>query len=92
MEYPVFTFASGTTNSLRGASSLTKITDGIVVDIGGTSTDVNILMNGFPRPASSYVEVGGVRTNFRMPDTVSIALGGGSLVKFCEDGSVKVGP
>ena len=29
--------------------------DGIVVDIGGTSTDVEILVNGFPREASSQV-------------------------------------
>lgn len=92
MEYPVFTFSSGPTNSLRGASELTKIKDGIVVDIGGTSTDVNVLLNGFPRPASAYVKIGGVRTNFRMPDTISIALGGGSLVKFTEDGKVKIGP
>ena len=31
--------------------------DGIVVDIGGTSTDVGILVNGFPREASSQVKV-----------------------------------
>ena len=33
-----------------------------------------------------------VRTNFRMPDVFSIGLGGGSLVKQAEDGSVTVGP
>jgi N-methylhydantoinase A/oxoprolinase/acetone carboxylase beta subunit len=92
IKYPVFTFSSGPTNSLRGASELTKIKNGIVVDIGGTSTDVAQLENGFPRPASAYVNVGGVRTNFRMPDTYCIALGGGSIVKFAEDGSVKIGP
>ena len=86
------TFASGPTNSLRGASFLTKIQNGIIVDIGGTSTDVNILQNGFPRQASSYVDICGVRTSFRIPDTVSIALGGGSIVKFTEDGDVKIGP
>jgi N-methylhydantoinase A/oxoprolinase/acetone carboxylase beta subunit len=63
-----------------------------VVDIGGTSTDVAFLEKGFPRPASAYVNVGGVRTNFRMPDTYCVAMGGGSVVSFEEDGSVKVGP
>lgn len=92
MKYPVFTFSSGPTNSLRGACELTNLKDAIVVDIGGTSTDVAVLEKGFPRPASAYVNVGGVRTNFRMPDTYCVGLGGGSIVKFEEDGSVKVGP
>ena len=38
------------------------------------------------------VEIGDVRTNFRMPDLVSVGLGGGSLVRQLEDGSVTVGP
>lgn len=80
LKYPVFTFSSGPTNSLRGASELTKIKDAVVIDIGGTSTDVAMLNNGFPRPASAYVNIGGVRTNFRMPDTYCIGLGGGSIV------------
>lgn len=63
-----------------------------MVDIGGTSTDVAVLQGGLARPASAYVKIGGVRTNFRMPDTISIGLGGGSLVKFHEDGKVTVGP
>ena len=82
MKYPVFTFSSGPTNSLRGASELTGLKDAVVVDIGGTSTDIALLMKGFPKPASAYVKVGGVRTNFKMPDTLCIGLGGGSLVKF----------
>ena len=38
------------------------------------------------------VTIGGVRTNFRMPDVVSIALGGGSIVRRQPDGAVTVGP
>ena len=66
--------------------------NGIVVDIGGTTTDVAALVSGFPRPASAYVKIGGIRTNFRMPDTISVALGGGSIVKFDEDDNVTIGP
>lgn len=87
--YPVLTFASGPTNSMRGAALLSGVTDGIVLDVGGTTTDGGVLVNGFPREASFEVEVGGVRTNFRMPDVVSIGLGGGSVVS--DDGGV-VGP
>lgn len=79
-KFPVFTFASGPTNSMRGAAFLSGLRDAIVVDIGGTTTDVGALTNGFPREASVEVQVGGVRTNFRMPDIFSFGLGGGSLV------------
>ncbi len=79
--FPVLTFSSGPTNSMRGAAFLSGLKDAIVVDIGGTTTDVGALTNGFPREASVAVEIGGVRTNFRMPDIYSAGLGGGSLVR-----------
>ncbi|KAL1853130.1 hypothetical protein Daus18300_011958, partial [Diaporthe australafricana] len=53
----------------------------LVVDIGGTTTDVCALLpSGFPRQAPGFVEIGGVRTAFSMPEVVSIGLGGGSKV------------
>jgi N-methylhydantoinase A/oxoprolinase/acetone carboxylase beta subunit len=78
--FPILTVASGPTNSMRGAAFLSGLRDAIVVDIGGTTSDVGVLQAGFPRQAGIAVEVGGVRTNFRMPDVYSIGLGGGSLV------------
>ncbi len=77
---PVTSFASGATNSMRGAAFLSGLADAMVIDVGGTSTDVGQLRRGFPREANSVVEVGGVRTLFRMPDLLSIGLGGGSVV------------
>lgn len=88
--YPVATFASGPTNSMRGAALLSGETHCAVIDIGGTTSDIGILDAGFPREAKATVEVGGVRTNFRMPDVVSIGVGGGSRVRV--DGTVTVGP
>ncbi|KAG6358264.1 hypothetical protein INS49_014148 [Diaporthe citri] len=66
----------------------------LVVDIGGTTTDVCALLpSGFPRQAPGFVEVGGVRTAFSMPEVVSIGLGGGSKVDVHpESGDVTVGP
>jgi N-methylhydantoinase A/oxoprolinase/acetone carboxylase beta subunit len=78
--YPVYSFASGPTNSMRGAAFLSQINDAIVVDVGGTTTDVGCLRHGFPNEANNIVHIGGVRTNFRMPDVLSIGLGGGSIV------------
>jgi N-methylhydantoinase A/oxoprolinase/acetone carboxylase beta subunit len=87
--FPVYSFASGPTNSMRGAAYLSKIEDAIVVDVGGTTADFGHLRHGFPREANAVVHVGGVRTLFRMPDLISIGLGGGSLV---DPASMTVGP
>src|SRR5438067_11694529 len=80
MALPVMSFASGATNSMRGAAFLSGLADAMVVDVGGTSTDIGQLRHGFPREANSVVEIGEVRTLFRMPDLLSIGLGGGSIV------------
>ncbi|KAI0711177.1 hydantoinase/oxoprolinase [Cerioporus squamosus] len=90
-QLPIRTFASGPTNSMRGAAFLAGLDDHksaeqrksmIVVDVGGTTTDVGVLLpSGFPRQAASFIEVGGVRTNFAMADVQSIGLGGGSIVR-----------
>lgn len=90
--YPILTIACGPTNSIRGASYLSRRDDAIVIDVGGTTTDLGVLAHGFPRESMVAVEIGDVRTNFRMPDLVSVGLGGGSLVRQLEDGSVTVGP
>ena len=93
---PIRTFSSGPTNSMRGAAFLTQ--NGtqesmMVVDIGGTTTDVGLLLaNGFPRQAAAFSEISGVRTNFSYPDVRSIGLGGGSIVRKSHDGTLTVGP
>jgi N-methylhydantoinase A/oxoprolinase/acetone carboxylase beta subunit len=88
-QYPVLTFASGPTNSMRGAAFLSGLKDALVVDLGGTTSDVGALTHGFPREASVAIDIGGVRTNFRMPDVFSFGLGGGSLVR---ENPLAVGP
>jgi N-methylhydantoinase A/oxoprolinase/acetone carboxylase beta subunit len=87
--YPVYSFASGPTNSMRGAAYLSGIKEAIVVDVGGTTADFGHLRHGFPREANAFVHVGGVRTLFRMPDLISIGLGGGSLVDLAQR---RIGP
>ncbi|BCL77665.1 hydantoinase subunit beta [Ktedonobacteria bacterium brp13] len=95
LQYPILTIACGPTNSIRGAAFLSGLSDAIVIDIGGTSTDVGVLISGFPRESAAAVEIGGVRTNFRMPDLVSIGLGGGSIIRTDESANgktVRIGP
>lgn len=91
LRYPVLTIGSGPANSMRGAGYLSDAENALVVDVGGTSTDVGVLVNGFPRESAAAVDIGGVLTNFRMPDLVSISVGGGTVCKASDDG-IKVGP
>jgi N-methylhydantoinase A/oxoprolinase/acetone carboxylase beta subunit len=88
---PVLTIGSGPANSLRGAAFLSGVGDALVADVGGTSTDIGVLVAGFPRESAAAVEIGGIRTNFRMPDIVAIAVGGGTILVRDGDG-VRVGP
>lgn len=92
LKYPILTVACGPTNSLRGASYLTGHSDAIVVDVGGTTMDIGVLVGSFPRESSIAVEIGGARTNFRMPDLVSVGLGGGTIVHLGENGTFTIGP
>ena len=91
ISHPVLTIGSGPANSIRGAAYLTGARDAIVIDVGGTSADVGVLVNGFPRESAFGEDIGGVHTNFRMPDLVTIALGGGTMIS-SQDGEVRVGP
>ncbi|KAL9089278.1 MAG: hypothetical protein Q9165_005846 [Trypethelium subeluteriae] len=93
---PIRTFSSGATNSMRGAAYLSRVrteaSSTIVVDIGGTSSDVGVLLpSGLPRQASAYVSVAGVKVNYSMPHLHSIGLGGGSIVREANE-QVSVGP
>jgi N-methylhydantoinase A/oxoprolinase/acetone carboxylase beta subunit len=80
LRYPVLTIGSGPANSIRGAAFLSGTAEALVADVGGTSTDIGMLVNGFPRESAQGVELGGIRTNFRMPDLVTVALGGGTVL------------
>ena len=88
--FPILTFSSGPTNSIRGAAFLSGLKHAIVADIGGTTTDIGMLKNGFPRVSAMRSDIGGIRTNFRMPDICSVGLGGGSHVLM--NSGISVGP
>ncbi len=79
--FPVYMLRVGPDQlAARRRVPLAASTNAMVVDVGGTTADVGCLRHGFPREANNIVEVGGVRTLFRMPDLLSIGLGGGTLV------------
>lgn len=90
-DFPVLTISSGPTNSIRGAGALSKVENGIVIDVGGTTSDGGVLVNFFPRESTQAAQIGGVHTNFRMPDIIAVGIGGGTIVRF-KDGSCQLGP
>ncbi|WWC69837.1 uncharacterized protein I206_103780 [Kwoniella pini CBS 10737] len=99
-KFPIKTFSSGPTNSMRGANFLANLGDkdrkketALVMDVGGTTTEIGVLLpTGFPRQASAYHELCGVPLNFSMPHVHSIGLGGGSRVRKDLNGKTIVGP
>lgn len=90
-EFPVLTISSGPTNSIRGAGALSKVSNGIVIDVGGTTSDGGVLVKCFPRESMQSAQIGGVLTNFRMPDVVAVGVGGGTIVRV-KDGNCQLGP
>ncbi len=91
INYPVLTISAGSTNSFIGGSRLAQKEDAIIVDIGGTSTDVGLMLRGFPDRSLNRSMIGGVSLNSAMPDVLSIALGGGSYIRFLGD-APQIGP
>ncbi len=89
---PIETVLSGPAASLIGARWLSGLSDFIMSDIGGTTTDVGILSGGRPMVAALGAEVGGWRTMVKAIDVKTIGLGGDSEVKFDVDGGLLVGP
>ncbi|WVW84309.1 hypothetical protein I302_106343 [Kwoniella bestiolae CBS 10118] len=99
-KFPIKTFSSGPTNSMRGANFLANLGDqerkketALVMDVGGTTTEIGVLLpTGFPRQASAYHKLCGVPLNFSMPHVYSIGLGGGSRVRRDSSSRTSIGP
>jgi N-methylhydantoinase A len=89
---PGQTILSGPAASVMGALPYaSKTSESLVLDIGGTTTDMAILINGVPLLDPLGVELGGFKTLIRAMDTHSIGLGGDSFVKI-DNGKLTIGP
>jgi N-methylhydantoinase A/oxoprolinase/acetone carboxylase beta subunit len=91
-ERPVETILSGPAASLMGGRLLSKLDNCIVLDIGGTSTDIAYLDNGFPRITKEGATVGNWRTRVRAIDIWTSGLGGDSDVQVDSHGRIEIGP
>ncbi|MGE5465443.1 MAG: hydantoinase/oxoprolinase family protein, partial [Syntrophothermus sp.] len=97
LEFPVETIFSGPAASTIGALALTPEGEtSVVVDIGGTTTDLALILSGKPLLASKGAKLGGFLTQVRAFAVRSIAVGGDSIVRVIETNNgaktVTIGP
>ncbi len=78
-EAPVRTLYSGPAASVAGALRSGAITDGVIVEVGGTSTNVAAVRDG--RPLMSYVTVASHATALRAVDVRVVGVAGGSMLR-----------
>src|ERR1700719_2826052 len=92
LEYPVETILSGPAASVVGAGFLTGLTDFVVADMGGTTTDVAVVSGGRPVISGEGALVGAWRTMVEAVDVRTSGLGGDSEVHFDRQHRLCVGP
>ena len=91
-EKPIETILSGPAASIIGALTLTGVQKGIVIDMGGTTTDVAVLNEGRPSLNQEGAEVGGWLTRVKAAHITTVGLGGDSLVQVSRNAELSVGP
>ena len=92
LDYPAQTILSGPSASVMGAiNSAPKDKTCLVLDIGGTTTDMALILNGVPVISSEGIEIGSYKTLIRALMTRSIGIGGDSVVRV-QKGKLTIGP
>lgn len=81
-ERPIETILSGPAASIIGANFLNDIDEGLILDMGGTTTDIAILKDGLPRLDAEGATVGGWLTRVRAAKVNTFGLGGDSRITY----------
>ncbi len=91
-ERPIETILSGPAASVLGARSLTQLDNGIIVDMGGTTTDIAVLRNGRPYLNQDGALIGKWQTRVLSIDVKTSGIGGDSYIRTFVDGTFRIGP
>ncbi|CVK18082.1 hydantoinase/oxoprolinase family protein [Sporomusa sphaeroides] len=91
-EKPIETILSGPASSIIGGTFLTQCDNALVLDMGGTTTDIAILQNGVPKINQEGATVGGWLTRVQAAQIYTYGLGGDSYIQVSRDGAIQVGP
>lgn len=92
LERPVETLLSGPAASINGARHISSLNDALVVDMGGTTTDIALIQNSQVKINSDGVTIGNWKTHVRSADIRTIGVGGDSLIWLDRDEGLSVGP